>query len=159
MLPRGIIHHKKIIMCIAIAYQQQQTSVTHYFSHLNASLPVCLKNNSGLQRVTWGRREVETGNLPEGGGVFLEDIHQGRWDEFFPQPVKLPLKRFAMITERQRVVWFELLSEHLIQGVIMRFNSEVRCYCVYLKTYQPNHPFSFWPRILYRGEQLAFKGI
>lgn len=140
-------------MCVAVAYEYNQVTVTQHFSHARACLPVKMKDGA-LKTIVWGRREIETGNLPEGSGLFLEDIRQGRWDEFFPQPVKLPVRRFAMLSAKQKLVWFELLAEHLMQGVVMHFNSERRCYCAYIKTYQPDHPFSFWPRLLYRGEQL-----
>jgi len=141
-------------MCVAVIYNIDHYLTTDYFAQPKASLPVLLKNG-GRGVVVWGRRESETGNLPEGAGLFLEDIHRGVWNEFFPKPVKLPLVRFAMRNKANKLLWFELLKEHLVQGVVLCFNSEIRCYIVYIKTHQPTHPAVFWPRILYRGEQLT----
>ena len=134
-------------MCIAVAYKYNQSPQTYYFEHPQASLPVALKAG-GVQPIVWGRRKTETGNLPEGTGLFLDDIRQGRWDEFFPLAVKLRLTRFAMLSENQKTQWYDLLMQQLMQGSILRFNNEIRAYCVYIKT-RADHPYTYWPRIAF----------
>jgi len=88
-------------MCGGVQFKHEGKTLKVYFPDPQAVLPVRLKTG-GHVLLPWGRREGETGALPVGGWARHESILAGKWDRFFPKPVRLDLKRLWRKTIRAR---------------------------------------------------------
>ncbi len=77
-------------MCGGVYYTYNGQDIRVYFSNPRAMLPVRAKGGE-IQLLSWGRRSEQTGRLPRGGWARLDSIYSGRWERWFPVPVKIPL--------------------------------------------------------------------
>jgi hypothetical protein len=75
-------------MCGGVYYASNGGDIRFYFPNPEAQRP------GGIQLLAWGRRPGKAGKLPLGGWARLNSIDEGRWDRWFPIPVKMPLKCF-----------------------------------------------------------------
>jgi hypothetical protein len=133
-------------MCHKVIFNHNQSDHQISFEQPNAQLPILLRNGQTLL-LPWGRRQHNPGSLPLGGLVQLDEIYLGKWDIFFPIPIKLPIKAFLVRNVEDQAKWFHLPSDKWIQGLIAREKAEKRVYMVTL-TPTEDSIFPRWPRIL-----------
>lgn len=133
-------------MCHKVVFRHQQKDHQISFDQPNAQLPILLRNGHTIL-LPWGRRKHNQGNLPLGGLVQLDEIYTGKWDAFFPRPVKLPLKAFLVRNIEDQAKWFHLPCDKWIQGLIAQEKTEKRVYIVTL-TPTEDSIYPRWPRIL-----------
>ncbi len=134
-------------MCAGTLYEYHERELTMYFPNPRALLPV--KKKSGkVMLIPWGRRQQQAGNLPLGGWARLTSIKQGHWDHCFPRPVKIPLIAFMERDIEGKQHWFELTAGQWVQGLLARYDNEVRVYVVTIAPQKPNAMHERWPRIL-----------
>ena len=134
-------------MCGGVIYYHNNQLITVYFPNPKASLPV-KKKNGEQSLVLWGRRNNQEGSLPIGGWARLDSIHQGRWDKYFPKPVKIPALKFMEKDLMGVSHWFDVIEGQWIQGLLAQHGQEER---VYVVTIAPEHEAAIherWPRIL-----------
>lgn len=134
-------------MCGGVYYTHNGQDIRVYFPNPKATLPVMTKEHN-VELLPWGRRKEQKGNLPLGGWARLDSIYQGRWDKWFPVPVKLPLKQFMEKDIEGNSHWFDLTSGQFIQGLIARDKYEQRVYVVTVTPEMDNAVHDRWPRIL-----------
>lgn len=143
---RALLELNEEEMChkIIFNYNDQDRQVS--FDNPNAKLPIALRNGK-ITLLPWGRRQHIASKLPLGGCLQLDEIYQGKWDEFFPKAVKLPLKAFLVRDLEDQAKWFHLPRGKWIQGLVASFKNEKR---VYIVTLEPNTESIYprWPRIL-----------
>lgn len=134
-------------MCGGVYFSVQGEDTRVYFPNPKARLPVRRKDGS-LALLPWGRRNGEGGELPLGGWARLESIRAGRWDRWFPVPVKLPVKSFMEKDIEENSHWYDLTRGKYIQGLVARLGGERRVYVVTIEPQmaEANHPR--WPRII-----------
>lgn len=134
-------------MCGGVYYLIDGQEVRTYFPNPKACLPV-RKRDGGMELLPWGRRKEQAGRLPLGGWARLESIYEGRWDKWFPIPVKLPIRQFMEKDFEGNSHWFDLTRGKFIQGLVARCEHERRVYVVTVvpETDEAIHPR--WPRIL-----------
>ena len=133
-------------MCIGVDYCYRDESFRVYFARPKAALPVRTRSGDDIL-LPWGRRRSQQGALPLGGCARLDSIYAGRWNKWFPVPVKLCVQAFMEQDLEGRERWFELPRGKWIQGLVARERYERR---VYVVTVEPHHPESLyerWPRI------------
>jgi len=134
-------------MCGGVYYEMGSQEVRLFFPNPQAQLPVLLRSGE-LTLLPWGRRNNQAGNLPLGGWSRLESIYSGRWDRWFPTPVKLPILHFMEKDFEDIPHWYELTKGQWIQGLIARDKHERR---IYIVTIEPTHEDAVharWPRIM-----------
>lgn len=133
----------------AVIYHYQNKLLTHYFAEAKAMLPVKLTNGS-VKLVTWGRRQHENSEMPMGGWARLGAIHEGKWSQYLPKPVCLPVHKFMKTDYEGRVHWYEVTKGQFIQGLLAREQEEYRVYIVTIipALFDINH--DRWPRIIVR---------
>ena len=134
-------------MCGGVYYNYNGHDVRVYFPNPKATLPVLTKKND-IVLLPWGRRKEQSGVLPLGGWARLDSIYSGRWDKWFPVPVKLPVKQFMEKDIEGNSHWFDLTSGQFIQGLIARDKHEQRIYVVTITPEFDNAIHNRWPRIL-----------
>jgi len=78
-------------MCGGVAYLNGSEVVRAYFPNPEARLPV-LRRDGEIELVRWGRRESdkECLTLPRGGWARLDSLRAGKWDRWFPKPIRIP---------------------------------------------------------------------
>jgi hypothetical protein len=116
-------------MCGGVYFEHNGDVIRQYFPNPKAVLPIKMKDDS-LILLPWGRRQNQTGSLPLGGWARLESIHMGRWDRFFPKPVKIPVLSFMEKDFEGIPHWYDLNKGQYIQGLLARDNNEQRLYVV-----------------------------
>ena len=134
-------------MCGGVYYQYQGQDIRVYFPNPKATLPV-LTRKKGIALLPWGRRKEQNGNLPMGGWARLDSIYAGRWDKWFPVPVKLYIQQFMEKDIQGSSHWFDLTKGQYIQGLIARDKYEQRVYIVTITPELENAVHDRWPRIL-----------
>lgn len=134
-------------MCGGVYYSINDQDVRVYFPNPKAMLPV-LKKNGELQQLPWGRRNGQQGKLPLGGWARLESIYQGRWDRWFPTPVKIPIRSFMEKDLEGVSHWFDLVNGQFIQGLIARNGNEQRLYIVTITPEMDEAVHERWPRVV-----------
>ena len=108
-------------MCGGVYYSYKGQEVRVFFPNPLATLPV--KTRSGTTTLLpWGRRMEQAGKLPLGGWARLDSIYGGRWDRWFPVPVKLLVIGFMENDIEGRSHWYELTRGQWIQGLVARDN-------------------------------------
>ncbi len=110
-------------------------------------LPVSLKRNK-VDLLPWGRRKEQAGQLPLGGWARLDSIYAGRWDKWFPTPVKLPIKSFMEKDIMNQSHWFDITKGQCIQGLVARDKHEQRIYVVTVTPELEDAVHNRWPRII-----------
>ncbi|MCG6886968.1 MAG: hypothetical protein LJE74_07155 [Proteobacteria bacterium] len=134
-------------MCGGVYYTHLGQDVRVYFPNPNARLPARTKSGA-VVLLPWGRRRDQAGHLPLGGWARLDAIYSGRWDRWFPVPVKIPVKSFMENDLEGRSRWFDLTRGQWIQGLVARDRHEQRIYVVTIIPEFDNAMHERWPRIL-----------
>ncbi|OOZ39717.1 hypothetical protein BOW53_10385 [Solemya pervernicosa gill symbiont] len=134
-------------MCGGVYYTHNGLDTRFYFPNPKAKLPVRQRSGS-VALLPWGRRQEQRGVLPLGGWARLDSIYGGRWDRWFPVPVKLPLKSFMERDIEGQSHWFDLVRGQWIQGLVARDGSEQRIYIVTVEPELESAVHERWPRIL-----------
>jgi len=100
--------------------------------------------------LTWGRREGESGALPVGGWARHESVLAGKWDRFFPKPVRLDIEAFMEKDNQGKSHWYPLTASNAIQALVARMDGEQRVYVVTITPTLPDQAaiHSRWPRIV-----------
>lgn len=134
-------------MCIGVYYRHNEQDVRVYFSSNSALLSV--KTRAGdIILLPWGRRKGQAGKLPLGGWARLDAIYAGRWDHWFPVPVKLPVISFMEQDIEGRKHWYALTKGQWLQGLVARNHYERRLYIVTVVPELEDAMYARWPRIL-----------
>lgn len=134
-------------MCGGVYYLIDGQEVRTYFPNPKAQLPVKMRDGN-IELVPWGRRKNQVGKLPPGGWARLDSIYGGRWDRFFPTPVKLIISQFMEKDIEGQSHWYDLTPGKWVQGLVAHWDSERR---VYVVTITPEHEDAVherWPRIM-----------
>jgi hypothetical protein len=77
-------------MCSAIEYLGKR----YYFKDNPATLPVLLKSGQ-VELVRWGQSYADSDpKFPRGACARLDSVHQGKWDKYWPRPVKIEADKF-----------------------------------------------------------------
>jgi len=137
-------------MCAGVFYIHDGHEYRYYFPNPQAALPVRAKDGS-VQRLPWGRRKQQQSNLPKGGWATLESIYTGRWNQYFPISVKIPLLQFMEKDIEEVPHWFDITKGKWVQGLVAHDGLE---HCVYIVTVEPKMAEAVhnrWPRILSGG--------
>jgi len=134
-------------MCGGAYYSFDGQEVRVYFPNPKAMLPVQRKHG-GVVLMPWGRRREQRGVLPLGGWARLESIYAGRWDRWFPLPVKLPIKSFMEKDIEGHTRWYDLTKGKWIQGLVARIEQEQRVYVVTIEPQSDEAVHDRWPRVL-----------
>lgn len=95
-----------------------------------------------------GPQEKEKGSLPLGGWARLSTIHKGKWDKYFPKPVKIPTDKYVEEDYENNKKWFVIINGQCIQGLLAREGKEVRVYIVTIIPELEQTPYARWPRII-----------
>lgn len=133
-------------MCHKVVFYHNNHCHQVAFDQNTAKLPILLRSGQ-TYLMPWGRRHHTASSLPLGGWVTLEEIYTGKWDSYFPKPVKLPIRSFLVRDIEDQAKWFHLPSDKWVQGLIAQEKIEKR---VYIVTLTPNADSMYprWPRIL-----------
>jgi hypothetical protein len=134
-------------MCGGVYYLIDGQEARTYFPNPKAQLPVKMRDGS-LVLLPWGRRKNQAGKLPMGGWARLDSIYGGRWDRWFPTPVKLMISQFMEKDIEGNSHWYDLTPGKWVQGLVAHWDNERR---VYVVTITPEHEDAVherWPRIL-----------
>jgi hypothetical protein len=134
-------------MCGGVYYIINGEEVRTYFPNPKACLPVKKRDNS-VELIPWGRRQQQAGHLPLGGWARLDSIYAGRWDRWFPTPVKLMASQFMEKDIEGHSHWFDITSGKWIQGLVAHWNNERRVYVVTITPEMEDAVHERWPRIL-----------
>jgi len=134
-------------MCGGVYYHHNGQDVRVYFPNPKAMLPVITKSKE-IELLPWGRRKEQRGHLPLGGWARLDSIYAGRWDKWFPLPVKLPVQQFMEKDIQGNSHWFDITAGQFIQGLIARDKHEQRVYVVTITPEFDDAIHERWPRIL-----------
>ncbi len=134
-------------MCGGVLYQQGTELKRVYFPNPKAMLPVRTRRGT-VELLPWGRRKGQTGTLPPGGWARLDSIQRGRWDSWFPLPVKLPILSFMEKDIEGNSHWFDLTRGQFIRGLIVRQTDKPLVYVVTITPEMPDAVHERWPRIL-----------
>ena len=134
-------------MCGSVIYTHGEQMVRVGFSNPAAMLPVCTRNGN-MALLPWGRRRQQMGKLPLGGWARLESIYAGRWDRWFPVPVKLPIQSFMERDIEGRECWYDLAPGQWIQGLVAREKHERRLYVVTVEPELEDAIHNRWPKIV-----------
>lgn len=141
-------------MCDGVYFRYGDDVLRFFYSNPEAVLPV-LKTNGQIQLIAWGRRQKQPGKLPITGWARLSAVYAGRWDKYFPKPVKIPVLSFMEKDLKGVSYWYDLQKGQFIQGLLARGGHEKR---VYIVTLQPDlkedgQLHRRWPRIVQKGER------
>lgn len=134
-------------MCGGVYYTHNDQDIRVYFPNPKAMLPV-RKKSGRILLLPWGRRKEQKGILPLGGWARLDAVYAGRWDRWFPVPVKIPVKSFMENDLEGHSHWFDLTKGQWIQGLVARDKHEQRVYVVTIIPEFDNAMHDRWPRIL-----------
>jgi hypothetical protein len=134
-------------MCGGVYYSLNDQDIRVYFPNPKAQLPV-KSRGGGISTLAWGRRQEQTGALPLGGWARLDSIYAGRWDRWFPVPVKIPVKSFMEKDLEGHSHWYDLTRGQWIQGLVARHRQERRVYVVTIEPELADAIHNRWPRIM-----------
>ena len=125
-------------MCGGVIFNHHGQDFRLFFPNPKAVLPV----------LPWGRRKTQLGALPPGGWARLESVYEGRWDRYFPTPVKLPILQFMEKDMEGVSHWYDLSPGQWIQGLVAREKHERRVYVVTIEPDLRDAIHDRWPRIM-----------
>ena len=134
-------------MCGGVYYSANGEDTRVYFPNPEAQLPVRTRTGE-IRLLAWGRRNKQAGKLPLGGWARLDSIYAGRWDRWFPVPVKIPVKCFMEKDIEDHSRWYDLTRGQWIQGLVARDRHERRIYIVTLIPELADAIHGRWPRIM-----------
>lgn len=135
----------------AVIYPYHGKLYTVYFASAKALLPVKLLSGE-IRLVAWGRRQLEDSEMPVGGWARLTAIHEGKWSQYSPKPVRLPVARFMKTDYEGKVHWYDLPSGQWIQGLLAQLDTEYRVYIVTIVPELLDVCYDRWPRIILKGK-------
>ena len=92
-----------------------------------------------------------TKRRPAPGWARLDSIYAGRWDRWFPIPVKLDIKSFMEKDMEGHSHWYDLTKGQYIQGLVARDHQEQRIYVVTVTPELEDAVHERWPRVLNRS--------
>lgn len=118
-------------MCEAVRYFLEGELLSVTYSQASAKLPVLLRDGT-ITLLPWGRRKTQGGLLPVGGVIHIDVIYSGRWDKYFPKPIKIPYTAYMLRDFEGRLKWYENLvpKTNFIQGLLAKEGNERRVYIV-----------------------------
>ena len=134
-------------MCGSVYYIINEQDIRVSFPNPKARLPV-ITRGGGTGLLAWGRRQEQAGQLPLGGWARLDSIYAGRWDRWFPVPVKVPVRGFMEKDIEGHSRWYELTRGQWIQGLVARNRHERRIYVVTVEPELADAIHERWPRIM-----------
>lgn len=134
-------------MCGGVYYTANGQDTRVWFPNPKARLPVAMRNGD-IHLLPWGRRHEQAGRLPLGGWARLDSIYAGRWDRWFPVPVKLLVKSFMEKDFEGHSHWYDLTRGQWIQGLVARCRHERRIYVVTIEPELADAVHDRWPRIM-----------
>lgn len=134
-------------MCHALSFHYQSQVFKRFFASPRATVAVVLKNGES-RLLPWGRRQNEAGNLPLGGWAKHADIQLGKWDKYFPRPVKIPALAFMEKNIEGHACWFDVIAGQYLQGLVAHYDSECRVYIVTISPEKEDALFERWPRLV-----------
>jgi len=135
-------------MCGGVIYKVQEHTQTVYFPNPYAQLPLLHKDGS-IGYYPWGRREKQPGQLPVTGWARHDSIKAGKWDRYFPIPVKIVVDEFMEKDRAKKSHWYQVKQGTFIQGLMARYQDEIRVYVVTVKPDLEHLKFHHrWPRIV-----------
>jgi len=144
-------------MCGGVYFQHGDDVLRMYFPNPKAVLPI-KKKDGDVILIPWGRRQSQLGNLPMGGWARLDSIYGGRWDKFFPIPVKIPVLSFMIKDFDGQPHWYDLNKGQYLQGLLAKDSNERR---IYIVTIEPEVEDASihdrWVRVVQNGEKSLFK--
>jgi len=139
-------------MCSGVYFEHDTHVLRQYFPNPKAVLPV-KKSDGGIILLPWGRRQKQSGNLPLGGWARLDSIYGGRWDKYFPTPLKIPVLSFMEKDFEGNSHWYDLNEGQYLQGLLAKDNNEQRIYIVIIEPeVEDANIHSRWPRVVQNGE-------
>jgi hypothetical protein len=133
----------------AVIFKHQGKIHTVYFARQQAMLPVLMANGE-VVLAAWGRRQVENSEMPLGGWARLDAIHGGKWSQYLPKPVRLPVTKFMKTDYEGKVHWYDVTAGQYIQGLLARCEEEYRVYIVTIVPELLDIGHDRWPRIVAR---------
>ena len=131
----------------AVIFKHQGKVHTVYFARPNAMLPV-RRSNGEVVLAVWGRRQHENSEMPLGGWARLDAVHGGKWSQYLPKPVRLPITKFMKTDYEGRIHWYDIASAQSIQGLLARVEEEYRVYIVTIVPELLDVGHDRWPRIV-----------
>ncbi len=134
-------------MCGGVYYSINGEDTRLYFPNPVAQLPVRTRTGD-TSLLAWGRRSEQAGKLPLGGWARLDSIYTGRWDRWFPVPVKIPLKSFMEKDLEGHSHWYDLTRGQWVQGLVARYQYERRLDVVTVTPELEDAVHDRWPRIM-----------
>lgn len=138
----------------AVSYCYHGKTHTIYFSRPKALLPVKLINGQ-TTLVTWGRRLSEQSDMPVGGWANLHSIYKGKWSQYSPKPVRLPIANFMLQDYENQTHWYALVKGQWIQGLLAHIEEEYRVYIVTIIPERLDICHDRWPRIIFNDPKNA----
>jgi hypothetical protein len=131
----------------AVMFKHQGKAYTVYFPRAQALLPVRLPSGE-VKLVTWGRRQHENSEMPLGGWARLDAVHGGKWSQYLPKPVHLPILKFMKTDYEGKIHWYDVVSGQYIQGLLAHCEDEYRVYIVTIVPELLDVCHDRWPRII-----------
>lgn len=116
-------------MCGGVHFEHQGEVLKSFFPNPRAQLPL-LRRDGGIELIGWGRRKGQEGDLPITGWARLDSIYAGKWDKYFPKPVRIPVLRFMEKNYENVSKWYDLIPSQCLQGLFIQHNNERRVYVV-----------------------------
>jgi hypothetical protein len=143
-------------MCGGVHFLYGEDFLRMYFPNPKAMLPA-IKKDGTLELIPWGRRQTQEGKLPITGWAKIESIYAGKWERYFPKPVKIPVLSFMEKDFEGNSRWYDLQKGQFIQGLVAREGNEKRIYVVTLEPeLEDAQIHSRWPRVIQNGEKTLF---
>lgn len=139
-------------MCQRVIYFLPTQKHLVSFNDFKARLPVLLQNGQ-VKPLLWGKKANYSNSLPTGSWLSLDSIKAGKWDKFFPKPVKLPIRSFSVLNNRGIEHWFDITAEKVIQGTVIKHEKDYYVYIVMLPIQSGEYPH--WPRLLFTNRFLG----
>jgi hypothetical protein len=130
-----------------VMYLYQGQMLTVYFSHPKAQLPL-RRADGEIKLATWGRRKIQTGELPLGGWANLSSIYQGKWSLYMPKPIRLPIVKFMKKDFEGCTHWYDVTAGQWVQGLVAQEGEELRVYIVTITPESHTVCHDRWPRIM-----------
>lgn len=135
-------------MCGGVYYMHNGEPQRVYFPNPAAQLPVTVRGGNDPVLMPWGRRQKQSGILPQGGWARLESIYAGHWDKYFPRSIKIPVLSFMEKDFEGNSHWFDVTRGQWIQGLLAQSREEHRIYVVTIIPEMEGAIHDRWPRIL-----------
>jgi hypothetical protein len=94
-------------MCGGVYFKHGDDVLRVFYPNPKAVLPVLMADGK-VQLIAWGRRQKQPGKLPMTGWARLDSIYSGRWDKYFPKPIKIPVLSFMEKDLEGVSHWYDL---------------------------------------------------